>query len=267
MNASRRTTFGPWLIAGMAAVLLSACEASGNSSADAGAMSEPAAEPERSLPPEPVETTESHGSGQDSVVREASTDPSSIYVLVNPLNPVQPKDHRPEDLVDASVETLPSRVLVRGEVDEAMQEMFGAAAEAGLELELASGYRGFDSQQSLYEQRVEGYGVEEADAYVARPGHSEHQTGLAIDIQARDSPHCDSIRCFGETPHGEWTAENASDFGFIVRYPHGAEAITGYSPEPWHLRYIGRPTAQAVSDAGVTLEEFWGEPPAPDYAD
>jgi zinc D-Ala-D-Ala carboxypeptidase len=93
--------------------------------------------------------------------------------------------------------------------------------------------------------------------YSARPGHSEHQTGLAIDVSGLDG-RCQAEPCFAGTPAGRWLARHAPDFGFVVRYPEGKESVTGYMYEPWHLRYVGVPDAQAMSRDGRTLEEHLG---------
>lgn len=214
----------------------------------------------------PSASTTSDPEEEDSEVAVApETDPDSPHVLVNALNPLDPLDHRPDDLVDATVPLTTSRILLREEAAEALDELFAAAGEEGFELLLTSGYRGYEAQTRIYDERAARYGVDAADAYVARPGHSEHQTGLAADVLAGNHPTCGRIGCFADTPHGAWTAAHAADYGFIIRYPEGAEHITGYAPEPWHLRYLGVPTAQAVAESGLTLEEFWDQPPAPDY--
>jgi len=115
-----------------------------------------------------------------------------------------------------------------------------------------------------YNGHVRSEGQQHADAASARAGHSEHQTGLALDLVAC-SP-CGGIEAFGATPQGEWVAAHAWEYGFIVRYESGATGVTGYMPEPWHLRYIGRELAAVYHHGGFhTLEEFFGLPAAPDY--
>ena len=89
--------------------------------------------------------------------------------------------------------------------------------------------------------------------------------GLAVDMSFEDNNDCNLRACFADSEQGKWLAEHAAQFGFIIRYPEGAEAITGYSYEPWHLRYVGEPTAIDVTELGITLEEYWAQPPAPDY--
>ena len=106
-------------------------------------------------------------------------------------------------------------------------------------------------QERIYNNYVAIDGIVKADTYSARPGHSEHQTGLAIDVNSIDYT-------FLNTPECEWLAKNAHKFGFIIRYPKGKEAVTGYSYEPWHIRFLGVDTATAVYNSGLCLEEYLG---------
>ena len=130
---------------------------------------------------------------------------------------------------------------------------------------VSSGFRPYDFQVDTYNRYVSMRGKAAADLRSARPGHSEHQTGLAVDVVACDSG-CGDHDGFGGTPQSDWIAENAWRYGFIVRYEEGRTATTGYSAEPWHLRFIGRELAGAYADGGFhTLEEFFGLEPAPDY--
>lgn len=131
------------------------------------------------------------------------------------------------------------------------QKLSNAAAEQGLSLYIGSGFRSYSDQNYIYNNYVSVDGKEKADTYSARPGHSEHQTGLAIDCNTIDD-------AFGETKEAEFIAEHAHEFGFIIRYPKGKESITGYKYEPWHLRYLGTETATKVYESGLTLEEYLG---------
>ncbi len=100
----------------------------------------------------------------------------------------------------------------------------------------------------------------------ARPGHSEHQTGLAVDVGDLTDPSCDFLPCFATTPAGLWVAAHAQDFGFLVRYTPENSAVTGYAAEGWHLRYVGRELAGHMRSAGLTtLEETFGLPGGPVY--
>ena len=133
----------------------------------------------------------------------------------------------------------------------AFDKMQSAAAEEGLNIYISSGFRSYDYQAGLYERYVERSGKAEADRYSARPGHSEHQTGLAFDLNSIDIT-------FADTEEYEWVKAHCAEYGFIIRYPEGKESITGYMYEPWHIRYLGIDTAKKVTDSGLTLEEYLG---------
>ncbi|WP_229052269.1 D-alanyl-D-alanine carboxypeptidase family protein [Aeromicrobium sp. Leaf350] len=138
------------------------------------------------------------------------------------------------------------------EVDQAFAAMQADAASTGVvDLRIISGYRSFARQSQNYAQRVASVGQEVADRGMARPGHSEHQTGLAIDVNQLSTS-------FGQTEAGRWIAANAHRFGFIVRYPDGKEAATGFKYEPWHLRYLGVEFATELTASGLTIEEYYG---------
>ncbi len=137
------------------------------------------------------------------------------------------------------------------EAMEAFNEMQKAAELEGCNLYIASGYRSYETQKNIYEKYVERDGQQMADTYSARPGHSEHQTGLAFDLNSIDAS-------FANTPEGKWIAENCYKYGFIIRYPANKSAITGYMYEPWHIRYLGVNLATAVHQSGLCLEEYLG---------
>jgi len=143
------------------------------------------------------------------------------------------------------------------EAREAFERMAAEAALSGYELVAFSSYRSFDYQIQLYERYVNNDGQEEADRYSARPGYSEHQTGLAFDIGEKLFEEHFARVSFGETEAGKWVAANAHKYGFVMRYPNGKEKITGYMYEPWHFRYIGEDLAPKVYEAGITLEEYF----------
>jgi len=189
---------------------------------------------------------------------EVIAEPAAIDVLVNKKYAL-PRDYVPDDLVEPDVpfifeEKLEKRKL-RKEAAEALEALFAAAKEDGILLAGVSGYRSYATQKSLYNWYVKRDGQEAADRYSARPGHSEHSTGLAIDVSGIDGK-CAATDCFADTPEAKWLAENVYDYGFIIRYPEGKEHITGYKYEPWHLRYVGVETAREIRDLGVTLEEY-----------
>ena len=126
-----------------------------------------------------------------------------------------------------------------------------AAANEGLNIYLSSGYRSYSQQDAIYNNYVSWYGQAQADTFSARPGHSEHQTGLAIDVNTIDDS-------FAGTPEAIWLENHAHEYGFIIRYPKGKESITGYKYEPWHIRYLGVEKATDVYNSGLTLEEYLG---------
>ena len=141
---------------------------------------------------------------------------------------------------------------VNPEAKAALDKMFAAAkAEQSLKMWVCSGFRSYTVQKSLYNSYVRRDGAKAADRYSARPGYSEHQTGLAFDINYADYR-------FKNTAEAKWLAANAYKYGFILRYPEGKESITGYMYEPWHYRYVGVESAKKIFDSGLTLEEYFG---------
>lgn len=138
-----------------------------------------------------------------------------------------------------------------GECISAFYEMQDAAAAEGLDIYIASGFRSYDLQESIYNRYVAEDGQANADTYSARPGHSEHQTGYAIDLN-------DISDDFAYTAEGQWVAEHCADYGFIIRYPADKTYETGYMYEPWHIRYVGVSLAQSITASGLCLEEYFG---------
>ena len=147
-------------------------------------------------------------------------------------------------------------MYIRADVAPAVQQMFSDASNAGHALLFASGYRSETLQTQLYNNYVQADGQEAADRYSARPGTSEHQTGLTFDVCLQNSL-CNLEESFGHTPAGIWIAQNAHNYGFIIRYPSGKETITGYMYEPWHLRYVGVDLATKLANSGLTMEEYF----------
>ena len=148
--------------------------------------------------------------------------------------------------------SLPSSYNPGAILQEAMNSYYALQADGarnGLNYWITSGYRTYSYQAQLYNQYVARDGKAKADTYSARPGHSEHQTGLAIDINVAGDN-------FGLTPESKWLAANCWRYGFIIRYPKDKQNITGYKYEPWHVRYLGKELAKEVYDSGLTLEEF-----------
>jgi D-alanyl-D-alanine carboxypeptidase len=192
--------------------------------------------------------------------RYSLTDPTSWWVIVNKQHPLQPKTYVPSDLV---VPTVPLRVpgnvtmQLRVATANALESMFAGAKATGLNLMLASGYRSYQYQVSLYNGYVQSQGQAVADQQSARPGYSEHQTGQAADVEPV-SKTCELEACFQNMPEGKWVAANAYKYGFIIRYTADKTAVTGYEFEPWHIRYVGTALSIQMHNQHIeTLEEFF----------
>lgn len=146
---------------------------------------------------------------------------------------------------------------LNAEVLEQFEVMKADAKKEGLDINIRSGFRSTETQTMLYNNYVQRDGVEKANRYSAKPGHSEHETGLAIDISNGD--YTTSIGdWFNDTPQAKWLYENAHKYGFILRYPEGKEDITGYKYESWHYRYVGVEHSQYFNQNNLTLEEYLG---------
>ncbi len=183
-------------------------------------------------------------------------------MIVNKRNAIDPLSHQPGDLTP--IEGVGSGPLMRAEAAAAMAALHRAAAEAGAGFSVSTAYRDYDTQHTLYDGYVARSGRASADRYSARPGYSEHQTGLAVDIRTGT---CDLEACFADTAAGRYVAEHAWEHGFLVRYPPDREDVTGYIYEPWHLRYVGPELAAHMHQTEApTLEELFGLEPAGDYS-
>lgn len=144
------------------------------------------------------------------------------------------------------------------EARQALNQMLEAAKQQGFDLVAFSGYRSFEYQTTLYNNYVNRDGQAAADRYSARPGYSEHQTGLAFDIGERGKEDLWLTEEFGETPAGQWLFAHAQEYGFILRFPQNKEGITGYMYESWHYRYVGKDIAKEIAKQSITLEEYLG---------
>ena len=186
---------------------------------------------------------------------EQYRDTDSILVVVNKKHPL-PAGYEPQDLVRPDVEMV-NDCYVRSFASGAVEKMFAAAEEDGVHLILGSAYRGEVLQRQLYDSYVSQYGQSAADYISSRPGYSDHQTGLAIDVSDHDTLTY-LTEDFDTTPEGQWLLEHAYEYGFILRYPKGKEESTGYSYEPWHYRYVGEEAAAAIYNNGswLSLEEY-----------
>ena len=195
---------------------------------------------------------------------------SSLWVVVNKQRPITPTRYKPANLsfpafAKPKVQN-PFGLQLRTEAAVATEQLAVGLKEAGLgKLVLNSGFRSYKNQKALYERTRDSRGVVVAEKLTARPGHSEHQLGLAADFSVRGQG-CVIMTCFGKLEAGIWLAENAPKYGFILRYPKGYKSITGFQYEPWHFRYVGVELATEMKTKGIkTLEEFWKLPAASDY--
>lgn len=187
-------------------------------------------------------------------------DPASIWVVANKSRALNPRTFVPPDLVYPDVPNINGQPMRQATADAIVAMFAAGSSEAGLQFSVQSAYRSYDTQVRVYNADVAANGQAYADTDTARPGTSEHQTGLAVDISAVPA-NCSLDACFGTTPQGQWLAANAWRFGFLLRYPADKVDVTGYTYEPWHFRYVGVELATEMHRAGVTtLEEFFGVP-------
>jgi D-alanyl-D-alanine carboxypeptidase len=183
--------------------------------------------------------------------QHSTTDPASVWVVVNKKHPLEPKAYAPQDLV-----AVGNGQFLRSEAAAALKKLLADAAAAGMTLTADSGYRSFDTQVKVYNSEVKANGQTVADTQSARPGYSEHQTGWAIDI---GTSGCHIADCFGNTTPGKWVAASAHKYGFLLRYQPSTVDTTGYRAESWHFRYVGTTLSTELHNRGVkTLEEFFG---------
>ena len=190
----------------------------------------------------------------------STTDPNSIWVIVNKKHPL-PGGFVPNDLVVPNVPLNLSSDNQQMHVSSAMAPslatLFAGARNAGLSLKLNSGYRSEALQKQLFDSYAARDGAAGAATYSAYPGTSEHQTGFASDVMAA-SGQCTLEICFADTPEGQWLTAHAHEYGFIIRYPQGKQSITTYQYEPWHIRFAGKELATQLYSSGLTVEEFFG---------
>jgi len=194
------------------------------------------------------------------------SDPARTWVVINKTRPYDPIDYRPAALV------LPDDVRsieggwLRPDAASALTKMAAAAHAAGAgEIAMQSGFRSFSTQRSSFGAQVASRGVAGADLVSARPGFSEHQSGITGDVIACNGG-CGTLDDLAASAQGAWLRDHAWEFGWITRYEDGYTGTTGYLPEPWHMRFIGPELSRAYHDGEWhTLEDFFGLPPAPGY--
>ncbi|WCF05722.1 M15 family metallopeptidase [Paenibacillus thiaminolyticus] len=212
--------------------------------------------PSREAAPSAAERDKQAGQQASRPLPEAD----SPGVLVNKRHGLPP-GYAPRDLIFPKVRTLTGmkskRYLLRREAAQALERLFAAAEREDIYLASVSAYRSSAAQAAVYGQYVHTEGSRRASSYSAAPGHSEHETGLAVDLSGSDG-RCAVQDCFADTKEAKWLAKHGHRFGYIIRYPRGKEEITGYQYEPWHLRYVGRELAGRLAAEGITLEEYYG---------
>ena len=276
-GASRRS-FARFLAAGAGLTVLAACTPEAPAQVPPSSTTLP---PAASPSPVAVATTESPTAAVEPVPeapvapspaatlpRQFSlTDPASPWLVVNKHRPLVPADYVPADLVQPNVRIIASgeAALLNSTTAAAAEAMFATAAQDGVSITLASGYRSYSTQVATYNGYVAARGHADADTASARPGYSEHQTGWSFDI-GDGGGACGFQPCFADQPSAVWVKANGHRFGFIVRYPWMFHPITGYYYEPWHLRYVGVEAATDMVKSGVnTLEEYFGVEAAAAY--
>ncbi|CCF16849.1 D-alanyl-D-alanine carboxypeptidase family protein [Brevibacillus laterosporus GI-9] len=285
---SVRTISATAMLVALSASLVAGCQGTPNKTPSTGSENAQTAETKGTQPSQPTEPltdqkestgneTEGASSGNTSASASSSegtteksgnkaqaVSPESIQVLVNKQYKL-PDSYKPQDLVYPDVpflfqEKIEKRMM-RQEAADALQQLFAGAKQEGIMLAGVSAYRSHTTQTNLFNRYVKKDGEEAAKKYSAEPGHSEHETGLAIDVSG-STGKCAAEDCFEGTPEAAWLADHAHEYGFIIRYPKGKEAITGYQYEPWHLRYVGKEAAGEIHDKGITLEEYSNTPTA-----
>ncbi|WP_342563400.1 D-alanyl-D-alanine carboxypeptidase family protein [Paenibacillus sp. FSL R7-0345] len=211
----------------------------------------------------PAATAKPSGGSGSADAELTAAEPDSVTVMVNKQYKL-PEGYKPADLVYPDVPFIFSekieKRMMRKTAAAALEKMFAGAKSDGVHLAGVSAYRSEKTQTTLFNNYVKRDGEEKARTYSAVPGHSEHQTGLAIDVSGSDGK-CAAESCFGGTKEAGWLADHAAEYGFIIRYPEGKQSITGYKYEPWHIRYVGIDIAEDIVARGVTLEEYYDAVP------
>ena len=184
-------------------------------------------------------------------------DPTDTLILVNKHNraPAVPITLVKPD-VPPTREAISENIYMQPEAAAALEKLFAGAKDEGLTLLATSGYRSYSTQKAIFDRKLKTMSERAANASVAKPGYSEHQTGLAMDVEGLSSLGIGLVDDFGETPEGKWLAEHCHEYGFIIRYPKGKTDITGYIYEPWHSRYVGQEAAAEIAALDITFEEY-----------
>lgn len=222
----------------------------GRGAGDGGAQGRP-------TPPSEASSSSAPPADEGAAADAASDEADGLLLLVNPWTPL------PEDFVPGELVPVQNDQAVDARAYPDLQNMLQDMSQAGLSPLICSSYRSQERQQELYDNKVqrvmaEGASLEAAQAeaarWVARPGTSEHQTGLAVDIVSLSNQMLDETQ--ESTPEFQWLAENAWKYGFILRYPSDKSEKTGIAYEPWHFRFVGKEAAEEMHDLGLCLEEY-----------
>lgn len=180
------------------------------------------------------------------------TEPDINIVLVN-KNYKLPNDYVPNDLELISNFYANENKYLRKEAKEAFEKLSSDASKLGYRIIATSTYRDYNYQEKLYNEYVKDKGIDYADKCSARPGHSEHQTGLAVDVMGSNNDYDE----FEKAIEFNWMKNNAHKYGFVLRYPEDKTKITGFKYEPWHYRYVGKTVAKVIYEKKITLEEYY----------
>ncbi|WP_019241847.1 MULTISPECIES: M15 family metallopeptidase [Bacillus] len=253
-----------WALAALAMMLLSGCQSQLNFSSEKNPASNEGQaiekEQQQNIEDELTLSAKYFNQITETNGKKVIQNADNTLVLVNKEFYLS-SEYIPKDLVRANIsysfgdEQL-EKALLREDAAIALEEMFQAAKKEQIELFAVSGYRSYARQESVFNNEVAQHGIEKAKEAVAIPGQSEHQTGLTMDISAH-SVDLLLTEDFEKTAEGKWLAENAHKYGYILRYPKGKEAVTGYKYEPWHFRYVGKPFAEQIYVNQLTLEEYF----------
>ena len=178
--------------------------------------------------------------------------PDSLMVLVNKLNRLQ-SNYVPHDLEQISLNYATNNKFLRKEAKENFEKLSSDAKKIGYSIIAVTAYRDYDYQENLFNNYVKEKGENYALKCSAKAGHSEHQTGLSVDVMGSNNDYDQ----FEKSKEFDWMKNNSYKYGFILRYPKGKEYITGFKYEPWHYRYVGKDIASIIYTEGITLEEYY----------
>lgn len=246
----RRMSAAALLLLVVLALLASACDQAPSRPGSPASPSRPT--------PAALPRVDGRPAAEPAAVREFNkhahsvTRANSLWVIVNKKHPLDPIRYQPRvSIVDGH--------QVDHRMAPKLRQLLAGSRRAGNPLHVVSGYRSYGYQHSVFGGLAAQEGKASAEMWSAKPGYSEHQTGLAADLDLANSSTCSLQSCFGKTRGGRWLATNAWRYGFVIRYTRANTSITGYKPEPWHIRYVGKPLARELHATHATsLESFFG---------